>query len=86
MKDSSLRNFHVPLPEDLYTRLREEASRANKPATVLARHAIEYWLQQREKRLLHDSISEYAARHAGTDYDLDEDLEAASVEHLIAEE
>lgn len=34
---------------------------------------------------LHQALSDYAIRHAGTDADLDADLEAASVEHLLPE-
>lgn len=86
MKRSTLRNFHVPLPEDLYNKLREEAGRSRKPATELARRAIELLLQERRKAALHDSIALYAAKHAGTASDLDEELEAASVEHLISGE
>ena len=86
MKRSTLRNFHVPLPEDLYKRLREEAGRSKKPATELARRAIELLLQERKKAALHDAIALYAAKHAGTASDLDEELEAASVEHLISGE
>jgi hypothetical protein len=32
---------------------------------------------------LEESISAYAACHGGTDVDLDPDLEAASIEHLL---
>jgi len=32
---------------------------------------------------LEGSISAYAARHGGTDVDLDPDLEAVSIEHLL---
>ena len=32
-----------------------------------------------------DAIAAYVARHSGTDADLDEELEAAAVEHLLAE-
>lgn len=32
---------------------------------------------------LHQALSEYATQRAGTDADLDEDLEAASVEYLL---
>ena len=35
-----------------------------------------------ERALLHESISVYTAEHAGSDADLDEELEAAAVEHL----
>jgi predicted DNA-binding protein len=79
------RNFHVPLPDELYKRLREEAERSEQPATVLAREAIDVWLRDREKATLHDAIADYAARHGGTAVDIDDELEEASVEHLVAE-
>ncbi len=86
MKKRTLRNFHVPLSEDLYRRLREEADRSRQPATALARHAIDNWLKQERKAALHSAIATYAVRHAGTALDLDEDLEAASLEHLLTQE
>ncbi|MBI2218167.1 MAG: hypothetical protein HYU51_12795 [Candidatus Rokubacteria bacterium] len=39
--DTSVRNFHLPLPEPLYRRLREAAAQTNQPATTVARYAIE---------------------------------------------
>ena len=86
MKKSTLHNFHVPLSEDLYSRLREEADRSKQPATALARHAIDDWLKQRRKDGLHSAIAAYATRHAGTSMDLDEQLEAASLQQLYAQE
>ena len=85
MEDSTLHNFHVPLPEEIYSKLREEAERSKRPATALARQAIEDWLRQREKAALRDAIAVYAAEHAGGDVDLDKELEAAAVEHLLEE-
>lgn len=85
MEDSTLHNFHVPLPEEIYSKLREEAERSKRPATALARQAIEDWLRQREKAALSDAIAAYAAEHAGGDVDLDKELEAAAVEHLLEE-
>ena len=41
-----IHNFHVPLPTELYSKLREEAERSKRPATALARQAIEDWLKQ----------------------------------------
>jgi hypothetical protein len=32
---------------------------------------------------IHQALTEYALEHAGTDADLDPDLEAAAVEHLL---
>ena len=52
-----MRNFHLPLPEQL-----------RRPQWRKARH---------------DRIAAYAAEMAGTHFDLDPDLEAAGIEHLV---
>jgi hypothetical protein len=83
---SAQRNFHRPLPDDLYARLRAEAERSGRPATLLARRALELWLRQRRKAARHSAICAYAAECAGTPADLDPALEAASVEYLLDEE
>ena len=70
------RNFHVPLPEQLYVRLRTVAQRQHRPATQLAKQAVEYWIEEQEKIALHEEIARYAAHTAGSDDDLDERLEA----------
>lgn len=82
MKTAASRNFHVPLSNDIYSRLRSEAERQRKPATQLVKQAVEYWLEQQEKLALHEEIARYAAQSAGSAGDLDESLEAASLEHL----
>jgi len=74
------RNFHVPLPDEIYSELRAEAERAQQPATLLARMAIEAWLEQRRAATLHAEIAAYAARYGGTPLDLDPDFEAAGLE------
>jgi hypothetical protein len=74
------------LPDDLYTQLHAEAERSQQAATVLAREAIAWWLLQRRKAALHEAICAYATQYAGTATDFDKALEAASVEHLLAEE
>src|SRR5438132_10792299 len=48
-----------------YTTLfRSAAQRANQPATVVARYAIESWLRQQRKAALHEAIAAYAAEVA----------------------
>lgn len=74
------RNFHLPLPEPVYRRLRDAAERANQPATVVARYAIEGWLRQQKKVALREAIATYAAEVAGSRDDLDPALEAAALE------
>jgi hypothetical protein len=76
----AVRNFHLPLPEPLYRRLREAAERTNQPATTLARHAIERWLREHRRTLVREAVARYAAEAVGTGEDLDEALEAASLE------
>jgi len=76
--------MHVPLPEATYRRLRDEAERSSRPATVLAREAIDRWLAEAECAAVHEAIAEYARAVAGGPDDLDVGLEAAGVEHLLA--
>jgi len=78
-----MKNFHLPLPEQTYSQLRAEAERAQVPATTLAREAIDWWLRQQLRKARHDAIAAYAAEMAGTDLDLDSDLESAGIEHLL---
>jgi predicted DNA-binding protein len=77
------KNFHVPLDEDVYLRLKGEAERAGKPATELAREAIEASLAERRRAELGESIASYAVEVAGTSDDLDRDLEQAALVHLV---
>jgi len=76
---NSTRNFHVPLPANLYERLRREARRSGVPATEIAREGIYEVLRRRQKAAVHEHIRKYASSMAGTLADLDEDLEAAAM-------
>ena len=78
-----MRNFHLPLPERTYTLLRAEAARAQLPATTLVREAIDAWLKEQTRKVRHNAIAEYAREMAGTDLDLDRELESAGIEHLV---
>jgi hypothetical protein len=77
-----MKNFHVPLPEETYDHLRIAAARSKVPATALAREAIDFWLRQQARKARHDAIAAFAVDAAGTSLDLDDDLEAAGIEHL----
>ena len=78
-----MKNFHLPLPEQTYNHLREQAERAGAPATTLARQAIDLWLRQQMRKARHDAIAAYAAEAAGTGFDLDRELESAGIEQLL---
>jgi predicted transcriptional regulator len=77
-----VRNFHLPLPEPLYRRLQDVAARANRPATAVARYAIESWLRHQRRAAVREAIAAYAAGAAGSREDLDPDLENAALEAL----
>jgi predicted transcriptional regulator len=79
-----MRNFHLPLPDDIYQALREQAAALEQPATVVAREAIEAWLREHRKTVLREAIAAYAAEHAGTAADLDPALEKAGLAVLRA--
>jgi predicted DNA-binding protein len=83
---TDIRSFHLPLPHGLYDDLRAEARRRGRPATVIAREAIEQGLRERRRQELREEIAEYARAHAGTPADLDSDLELASLESLRRKE
>lgn len=53
-----------------------------RPATAIAREAIERWLAEQHRATQHDAIVGYARGSAGTASDLDVDHEAAAIEHL----
>lgn len=78
-------NFHLPLSTELHELLREEAEQSGQPATAIAREVLQDGLAQRRKLRLHRQIATWAAAHAGTDLDLDEDLERAGLGALEAE-
>jgi hypothetical protein len=80
--NGAIKNFHLPLPQGVYDALREEAASLGRPATVVAREAIETWLRERRRAGVREAIATYAVRHAGTAADLDPALERASLELL----
>lgn len=80
---TAFHNMHIPLSTDIHTRLKAEAKRSGRPATVLVREAIETWLVEQEKAALHHAIAHYAQAVAGTADDLDAEVEKAAVEHLL---
>ncbi len=79
-------NFHLPLPDALYKKLKEAAIRQGRPATQVVKQAVEYWLEEQERQAVHEEIAAYAAAVAGTDADLDSSLESAATDLLCRKE
>lgn len=84
MTKQAMKNLHVPLPDPTYRQLRIEAQRTNRPATEIAREAIDRWLAEQRRLLIHESVMEYALDLAGSPADFDEQLEAAGIASLLA--
>ncbi len=80
------KNFHVPLPDDTYLALREAAERLKKPATQIVRDVVESWIKEWKKEILRQELVAYVETNAGSRYDLDPELEAAGVDHLLKTE
>jgi plasmid stability protein len=78
------RNFHVPLPESLYQKLRQEAELQGQPATALTRAALEDYLKEQERKRVREEFAAWIKANAGTELDLDPDLEAAGIESMLA--
>ena len=74
---------HVPLDERQYEKLRAESDRTGRPATQIAREAIDRYLEELRRTAVHEAIASYAASTAGTEADLDPGLEAAATEHFL---
>lgn len=77
------KNLHVPLPAELHADLKEQASHLGRPATAVARDAIEEWIRERKRERIAVELRAYATRMAGTGADLDAELEAAGVENSM---
>jgi len=78
-----MKNLHIPLPESVHRMLHDEAQRAGRPATELAREAIDHWLTDVRKKKIREEIARYAAECGGSMSDLDPVLEKAGVEELL---
>ena len=78
-----MQNFHLPLPDGLYQGLRSTAKRLGKPATRVAREALEAWLREERAAAIHEQITVYARKTAGTAHDLDKNLEDSAVANLL---
>jgi hypothetical protein len=79
-----VRTFHLPLPVELHEDLRREAIVLGRPATEIVREALSQWLDARRRARIAEEIRSYAMAEAGGPFDLDPDLEDASLEHLLA--
>lgn len=77
------RNLHVPLRLEEYETLISECRRSGRPATQVAREAIEWWIEHRQRLEREESLAAYVEKVAGTSGDLDPALEKAGIEVML---
>jgi len=79
---TAYKKLNLPLPEEMHRALFAEARRTGVPATRLARSVLEGWIEQRRRERRRDEVRQFATKYAGSDLDLDPDLESAAAEEL----
>lgn len=77
--------IQVSLPMELYQKLSDEAGRTQQAEEAVARLAIEKWLEEKRQEWIEAEIAAFAEEYAGTEFDLDKDLEAAGIEFLCSD-
>ena len=76
-------NFHLPLPVAIHAELKAVARERGLPATELARDLVAQGLAHMRREARRDALRAFAEAVAGTELDLDRELEAAGVESLV---
>lgn len=76
------KKLNLPLPHDMHDAIFAESRRQGVSAARLVRGVLEDWLRERQRELRREEVRRFALEHAGTDLDLDPDLEAAATQEL----
>ena len=86
MASETMMNLQLPLASDVFGLLQTEATQAGRPMISLASDVVTKWVRERHRQRVAHEIAEFAAAHAGSELDLDKDLEAATIEFLCKDE
>ncbi len=82
MPSSATKKLSLPIPDEMHRELFDESRRTGVPATKLARSALEEWLRRRRRERRQEEVHQFAIEHAGTDYDLDTQIESVAADEL----
>jgi predicted DNA-binding protein len=82
---SNKQNFHVPLSPEVYERLKLEAQHLQRPATEVARVAIEKQLHLIERSRIELELQAFIDDAAGSEADFDTVIASAGAEVILAE-
>lgn len=82
MTTTAFKKMNLPLPPEMHEALFAESREMGVPTTRLVRRVLESWLEERRRAQRREEIRRFAEACAGTELDLDPDLEAAATEEL----
>jgi hypothetical protein len=74
--------LELPLDGDVWNLLRDEAARSGRETVSLVGDVVTNWVRDRQRQRVAQEIAEFASAYAGTELDLDRELEAASLQTL----
>ena len=79
---AAMLNLHLTLPEDTHRDLKKLSTETHRPLVDLAREFVTKGLKDARRARIAAEIAAYAEEMAGTNDDLDTDLEAAGLEAI----
>lgn len=82
MFSGTITRLELPLESDVWGLLQDEAARSGQAPVSLASHILASWARERHRQRVAQEIAEFAAAQAGSELDLDEDLEFAALQAL----
>ncbi len=87
MPSNSTNTIELPLESEVREQLRVECERTGRSRDAVLSGVLLRWARDsRRRQEIADEIALFAAANAGSELDLDRDLEAASVEFLSRDE
>ena len=82
MSSRVVTKLELSLEGDVWNMLRDEAARSGLPTISLVCDVVTNWVRERHRQRVAQEIAEFAAAHAGSELDLDPELETAALQAL----
>jgi tRNA(Ser,Leu) C12 N-acetylase TAN1 len=82
MSSSATKKLNLPLSAEMHEAIFTESRSLGVPATRVVRSVLEAWLKERQRIRRLEEIRRFAEAHAGSELDIDHDLEAAAEEEF----
>lgn len=86
MSSEAVTKLELSLDGDVWNLLHDEAARTGRPTDSLVCDVVTNWVRERQRQRVAQEIAEFAAAHAGSELDLDRDLETSTLQALGEDE